>query len=163
MSKKAVKPTIGELAPEFKLSVIGGEYKEETQISLKDFRGSKVLIYFYPKDSTPGCTTQACALRDDWSQVEAAGLKVFGVSPDKIASHEKFIAKQSLPFPLISDPEKTLATDYGVWVEKSMYGKFYFGVERSSFLIDEQGKLEAILEKVKPKEHLNQVLELLNK
>ncbi len=163
MSKKAVKPAIGEPAPEFTLSVIGGEYTEETQISLKDFRGSKVLLYFYPKDNTPGCTTQACALRDDWTEVEATGLKVFGVSPDKITSHEKFIAKQSLPFPLISDPEKSLAADYGVWVEKSMYGKFYFGVERSSFLIDEEGKLEAILEKVKPKEHLSQVLALLDK
>lgn len=163
MSKKIEKPAIGAQAPAFTLPVIGGEYKEETIISLADFKGSKVLLYFYPKDSTPGCTVQACALRDDWSEVEATGLKVFGVSPDKITSHQKFIDKQSLPFALISDTEKTLATDYGVWVEKSMYGKFYLGVERSSFIIDEEGNLEAILEKVKPKEHLSQVLALINK
>jgi thioredoxin-dependent peroxiredoxin len=155
-----MRPEIGSEAPAFSAPVIGGDYKEETQIELSEFAGKRVVLVFYPKDNTPGCTTQGCALRDDWSKVQGKA-EVFGVSIDSIKSHVKFIEKHQLPYPLISDEQKQIVEAYGVWVEKQMYGKKYMGTERSTFVIGVDGKIEAILEKVKPAKHLEQLLEVL--
>ncbi len=158
-----MKPNIGEQAPPFNAAVIGGDYSEETQIQLSDFIGHRVVLYFYPKDSTPGWTTQACAIRDQWSEIKSTTkLKLFGISHDSIESHQKFIKKKSLPFPLISDPERTICEAYGVLGEKSILGKTLFNItERSTFIIDEKGKLSHILEKVSPSTHLDDLLEAL--
>lgn len=115
-----------------------------------------MVLYFYPKDDTPGCTAQASALRDAWSEFDGRAA-IFGVSVDSAASHQKFIAKYQLPFPLLSDPDKKIVTDYSVWVEKSMYGKKYMGAERTTFLIDAGGRIATILPKVKPAEHVGQL------
>jgi peroxiredoxin Q/BCP len=146
---------VGDLAPEFRTQAIGGgrKYKAGEPVSLSDFRGSAVVLYFYPKDDTPGCTVQACGLRDAWGELSAQA-NIFGVSVDSAASHEKFIAKYQLPFPLLSDVDKKIVNSYGVWVEKSMYGKKYMGVERSTFVIDGGGRISAIFRKVKPDEHV---------
>lgn len=156
-----MKPEIGSKAPAFSASVIGGAYTEETEVSLSEFAGQRVVLFFYPKDNTPGCTTQGCAMRDDWSQLDGKA-QVFGVSIDSIKSHQKFIDKQQLPYPLISDESKQIVEAYGVWVEKQMYGKKYMGTERSTFVIGVDGKIEAILDKVKPAMHFEQLLELLS-
>ena len=158
-----MKPNIGEQAPPFNAAVIGGDYSEETQIQLSDFIGHRVVLYFYPKDSTPGWTTQACAIRDQWSEINSkVDFKLFGISHDSIESHKNFIEKKSLPFPLISDPERTICNAYGVLGEKSILGKTLFNItERSTFIIDEQGKLSHILEKVSPSKHLDDLLEAL--
>ena len=148
---------VGDAAPDFTLTAVGGRFGLGGTVSLKDVAGETVILYFYPKDDTPGCTTQACGLRDQWSAISQKAA-VFGVSPDSPESHRKFIDKFELPFPLISDSEKELAHAYGVWVEKSMYGKKYMGVERSTFVINADGKIEAIFRKVKPAEHLEQLL-----
>ena len=145
----------GKAAPKFTLSS-----SEGGEVSLEDLKGKTVVLYFYPKDDTPGCTTQACALRDDWNDVSKKAA-IFGVSIDSVKSHQKFIQKYSLPFPLLADEEKTLAGAYGVWVEKSMYGKTYLGTERSTFVIGPDGTIKAILPKVKPAEHLEQLLAAL--
>lgn len=150
----------GDKAPAFKAVAVGGEYGEGTEVSLADFAGQNVVLYFYPKDDTPGCTTQACALRDDWSKFAGKAV-VFGVSIDSAKSHAKFIAKHELPFPLLVDDEKAMVAAYGVWVEKSMYGKKYMGTERSTFVIGPDGKLKAVLRKVKPGEHVDLVLNAL--
>lgn len=155
-----MKPEIGKPAPSFSAPVIGGEYREETSLSLPDLKGSPVVLVFYPKDNTPGCTTQACEIRDDWTELSDKA-KIFGVSIDPIKSHKKFIDKQQLPYPLISDEDKTIVNAYGVWVEKSMYGKKYMGTERSTFVIDADGNLQTILEKVSPKKHLALLKEAL--
>jgi peroxiredoxin Q/BCP len=155
-----MKPEIGSDAPAFSARVIGGSYENETPIELSEFAGQRVILVFYPKDNTPGCTMQGCAMRDDWSQLDGKA-QVFGVSIDSIKSHVKFIEKQQLPYPLISDEDKVIVEAYGVWVEKQMYGKKYMGTERSTFVIGVDGKIEAILEKVKPAKHLEQLLELL--
>ena len=154
-------PPIDSPAPAFSLPVVGGTYPEGTILSSTDLAGKPYVLYFYPKDDTPGCTTQACALRDGWSTL-ADKAAVFGVSIDSIKSHQKFIAKHSLPFPLLADEAKTLAEAYGVWVEKSMYGKTCMGVERSTFVIGSDGKIKAVLPKVKPAEHLVQLLAALS-
>ena len=154
-------PTIGSPAPAFTLPVVGGNYPEGATVSSKDLAGKSYVLYFYPKDDTPGCTTQACALRDSWASLSAKKAAVFGVSIDPMKSHRKFIQKYSLPFPLLSDENKTLTEAYGVWVEKSLYGKTYMGTERSTFVIGPDGKLKAILPKVKPTEHLDQLLAAL--
>jgi len=151
---------VGATAPEFTAAVIGGGYVEETTISLADFKGSKVALVFYPKDATPGCTTQLCALRDNWASVEGQ-IKVIGVSPDTIRKHSNWIKKQEFPMPLLSDNENEVATAYGVWVEKKMYGKTFMGIQRSTFIIDEEGKIAAVFPKVKPAEHLDQLKEFL--
>ena len=153
-------PATGSIAPSFTAPVIGGEYIEPTIVSLVDFIGQPVVLYFYPKDDTPGCTTQACALRDDWDRVSAMA-KVFGVSIDSIKTHEKFIKKHSLPFPILSDEDHKIAEAYGVWVEKSMYGKTYFGTERTTVIINPDGTIKTILAKVKPAEHITQLLAAL--
>lgn len=145
---------VGDPAPAFRAQAIGGKYGSGREVSLEELRGSRVVLYFYPKDDTPGCTVQACSLRDSWSDLENRG-EIFGVSVDPAKSHEKFIAKYQLPFPLLSDVDHALVEAYGVWVEKSMYGKKYMGAERSTFVIDPEGRLSAIFRKVKPEEHVD--------
>ncbi|MES2475945.1 MAG: peroxiredoxin [Verrucomicrobiota bacterium] len=154
------RPEPGSKAPDFTASAVGGEYTAPTAVSLADLKGSVVVLYFYPKDDTPGCTKQACALRDGWQEISAKA-KVFGVSVDSIKSHEKFIAKHALPFPILSDEDHALVEAYGVWVEKSLYGKTYMGTERSTFVIAPDGKIRAVLAKVKPADHLAKILALL--
>jgi len=152
---------LGDPAPDFSAPVIGGEYGEETTIRLSDFRGRDVVLYFYPKDDTPGCTTQACGIRDKWKTLKDTGTVVFGVSTDSIASHRKFIEKFTLPFPLISDEDKKIVQAYGVWVQKQMVGKTYLGTERSTFLIRPDGTIKGIFRKVVPGEHVDTLLEEL--
>jgi len=144
---------IGDKAPEFKTVNQHGEI-----LNLSDFKGKKLVLYFYPKDNTPGCTDEACNLRDNHNQLLQSGYKVIGVSPDSEKSHLKFSDKFSLPFDLLSDTETKICQDYGVWVEKSMYGKKYMGVARTTFLINEQGVIEKIIDKVDTKNHAVQVL-----
>jgi len=154
------QPQPGTAAPAFTTQVIGGEYTSPTTISLADLAGETVVLYFYPKDDTPGCTTQACALRDGWSDISEKA-KVFGVSIDSIKRHAKFISKYELPFPLLSDEEHRIADAYGVWVEKTLYGRTYMGTERTTFIIGPDGRIKAVLTKVKPDEHLAKILSLL--
>ncbi len=148
----------GDKAPDFTLAASNGK-----NISLKEFRGKKnVVLYFYPKNDTPGCTTEACNFRDVLPTIEQKDTVVLGVSPDNVASHEKFIKKFNLPFILLSDPEKKMLSAYGVWAEKSMYGRKYMGVERTTFIIDKDGRITKIFRKVQPKNHHEEVLECLN-
>ncbi len=151
---------LGSKAPAFQAPVVGGSYEVGQKLKLSDLKGETVVLYFYPKDDTPGCTKQACALRDGWKQIAEKAL-VFGVSIDSVRSHEKFIKKHDLPFPLISDENMTLVNAYGVWVEKSMYGKTYMGTERSTFVIGPDGKIKVIFPKVKPDQHLDLILGVL--
>jgi peroxiredoxin Q/BCP len=152
------KPAIHSAAPDFTAPVVGGDFKSGDTITLAKLKGSSVVLYFYPKDDTPGCTKQACAIRDSWSALKKKAF-VFGLSIDSVKSHEKFIKKHELPFPLIADEDKKIAEAYGVWVEKSLYGRKYMGVERSTFVIDSKGKIAAVFEKVKPEEHVGLLLE----
>jgi thioredoxin-dependent peroxiredoxin len=154
------KPALKSAAPDFTAAVVGGEYTEGATLTLSKLKGRPVVLYFYPKDDTPGCTKQACGIRDTWGELKAKA-HVFGVSIDPVKAHEKFIKKFELPFPLIADVEKKIVEAYGVWVEKSMYGKKYMGTERSTFVIDAKGKLAAIFEKVKPEEHADLVMKTL--
>ena len=149
----------GSKAPAFKATATGGKYNGQS-VSLADFKGKTVVLYFYPKDDTPGCTKQACGLRDAWKDF-AGKAEIFGVSIDSAKSHAKFIKKFALPFPLLSDDEKKIVSDYGVWVEKSMYGTTYLGIERSTFVIGPDGKIKAIFRKVKSDEHAAQLLAVL--
>ncbi len=146
----------GDIAPDFTLPADDG-----SEVTLSELKGRKVVLYFYPKDDTPGCTTQACDIRDNWSEFEAKGAVVLGVSPDPVRSHEKFRDKYQLPFRLLADTDHEVAEAYGVWKEKSFMGKKYMGNERTTFIIDEEGRILRIFPKVKPKEHAAQVLELL--
>ncbi len=143
----------GDKAPIFK-----GPNQDEKNISLDDFKGKKVILYFYPKDNTPGCTAESCNLNENYDILREKGLEVIGVSPDSIASHQKFIAKYSLGFNLIADTEKEILEQYNAWGEKKMYGKTYMGVLRKTFIIDENGVILKIFEKVKTKDHTNQIL-----
>ena len=152
---------MSELVVGAKAPVFSAPDQSGKTVSLADFKGKKVVLYFYPKDDTPGCTTEACSFRDEHSAFLKKGAVVLGVSPDSAKSHTKFIEKFSLPFPLLADEDKTIANAYGVWVEKSMYGKKYMGVERSTFVIGPDGKLLAIYRKVKPAEHTAEVLAAL--
>jgi thioredoxin-dependent peroxiredoxin len=161
MNENGAQLSVGDRAPKFRAIAIGGEYGAGREVSLVDFRGTPVVLYFYPKDDTPGCTVQACGLRDAWSDFPKEA-KLFGVSVDSALSHEKFIKKYQLPFPLLSDPKKEIVNAYGVWVEKSMYGKKYMGAERTTFVIDGAGKIAAIFRKVKPEEHVAIVQKALN-
>jgi peroxiredoxin Q/BCP len=142
----------GDPAPAFITTAVGGRYGEGQTVSLADFSGQSLVLYFYPKDDTSGCTAQACGLRDEWAEFEKRA-QVFGVSIDPVKSHRKFIDKYTLPFPLLADELKELVTAYGVWVEKSMYGRKYMGTERTTFVIGPDGRIRAILRKVKPAEH----------
>jgi thioredoxin-dependent peroxiredoxin len=143
-------------APDFTLKNDSGE-----PVTLSSFRGREVILYFYPKDDTPGCTAQACGIRDAWGEFEKAGAVVLGVSPDGETSHAKFKEKYDLPFTLLADTDHEVADAYGVWGEKSMYGKTYMGVDRSTFVIDADGNVARIFRKVKPDQHADQVLEAL--
>lgn len=144
--------TKGMKAPEF-----SSVDQHGTAIKLSDFKGKKLALYFYPKDSTSTCTVQACNLRDGFSELESKGIVVVGVSPDDEKSHLKFIAKNELPFRIVADTDKKLVQDYGVWAEKSMYGKKYMGVIRKTFLIDENGYIVKIIDKPKVKEHSDEI------
>lgn len=155
------QPQPGTKAPDFTAPVVGGEYPEASTLQLSSLKGENVVLYFYPKDDTPGCTKQACALRDGWSRI-AKKAKVFGVSIDSVKKHAKFIQKYELPFSLISDEDHAIVNAYGVWVEKTLYGRQYMGTERTTFVIGTDGKIKAVLPKVKPDEHFEQVLEALN-
>ena len=146
----------GQSAPKFTLENQAGE-----PISLADFRGGPVVLYFYPKANTPGCTTQACGIRDRGAEYKAAGATVLGVSPDTPAKLTNFATKYDLDFTLLADPDHAVAEAYGVWVEKSMYGKKYMGVQRATFIIDGEGKVAHVLPKVSPKTHDDQVLSAL--
>jgi thioredoxin-dependent peroxiredoxin len=145
-------PTIGKAAPAFSLETDTGE-----KVSLKDFKGKTVVLYFYPKDDTSGCTTQACEFRDLMPRFKKGAAVILGVSPDSVKSHVKFKAKYDLPFTLLADTEHAVAEKYGVWKEKSMYGRKYMGVERTTFLIDAKGVLRQVFEKVKPAGHADEV------
>jgi thioredoxin-dependent peroxiredoxin len=146
----------GELAPDFTLTSDSGE-----AVTLSSFRGRPVVLYFYPKDDTPGCTTQACGIRDSYEDFEQNGAVVLGVSPDEESSHVKFKQKYGLPFTLLADPEHEVADQYGVWGEPKYMGKTYWGVERSTFLIDETGRVSKVMRRVKPDTHAGQVLAAL--
>lgn len=144
---------VGQEAPDFETKDQNGN-----TVRLSDFRGKKVVLYFYPKDNTPGCTAQACDLRDNYEALQKAGYVVLGVSSDSEKSHQKFIQKYALPFSLLADEDKSVHEKYGTWVEKSMYGRSYMGTARTTFIIDETGKISQIIEKVNTKEHTNQII-----
>lgn len=143
----------GDQAPGFK-----GVDQDGNPISLDDFKGHKLVLYFYPKDSTPGCTSQACNLRDNYDYLLKNGYKVVGVSADSEKSHKKFIDKHELPFPLIADTEKEIIKAYDVWAPKKFMGKEFLGIVRTTFVIDEDGKIEEIIGKVRTKDHTNQII-----
>jgi peroxiredoxin Q/BCP len=147
----------GDPAPDFTLPADDGESR-----SLADFRGRRLVLYFYPKDDTSGCTAQACELRDDLPAFSQLGVDVVGVSPDSVASHVKFKAKYDLNFPLLADVDHEVAEAYGVWKEKSMYGRTYMGIERSTFLIDGEGRIEEVWRKVKARGHAAMLREYLD-
>ena len=148
---------VGDAAPEFDLADAAGKH-----VRLSDFRGKKsVVLYFYPKDDTPGCTTQACVIRDNYDEFAERGAVVLGVSPDSETSHVKFKEKYGLPFTLLADPDHHVAEDYGTWVERKNYGKTYMGIERSTFLIDSEGRVAKVMRRVKPDTHAELVLEAL--
>ena len=142
------------VAPNFAAKDANGEI-----VRLKDLRGQKVVLYFYPRDDTPGCTKEACSFRDAFAQFKRRNIRILGVSVDSEASHSKFTAKYKLPFTLIADPDHAIADAYGVYGEKKFMGRTYMGVKRMTFMIDEKGKLKKVFEKVKPEEHAQEVLD----
>jgi len=144
----------GTVAPNFTANNASGE-----TVRLKDLRGRKVVLYFYPKDDTPGCTKEACSFRDAFADFRKRGIEVLGVSVDSEASHKKFTAKYKLPFTLLADPDHSIADAYGVYGEKKFMGRTYMGVKRITFLVDEKGKIKKVFEKVKPEEHAREVLQ----
>ena len=144
---------IGDEAPDFTAETNGGG-----QVSLREFKGKPVVLYFYPKDDTPGCTTEACSFRDNYAALKKKGAVVLGVSPDPVKSHDKFVEKFKLPFPLLADDKREIVTAYGVWGEKTFMGRKYQGVHRVTFLIAPDGRIKKIWPKVKPAEHVAEVL-----
>ena len=152
---------IGDSAPDFHAHAVGGEYGEGTEVRLADFAGQRLVLYFYPKDDTPGCVRQACGLRDAWSEITATNSAVFGVSVDNAASHLAFIAKYDLPFPLLTDEHHRMVKAYGVWVEKEKDGKTAMGTERSTFVIGRDGRIEQIFRRVPPDGHAAMLLPVL--
>ena len=147
----------GKQAPEIKLKDQDGN-----TVSLDEFKGQKVVVYFYPKDDTTGCTKEACRFRDEFPRFEKLEIKVIGISPDSIESHKKFADKYNLPFTLLSDEGKEVLEAYDVWKQKSMYGRNYMGVERTTYIVDENGKIEKVFPKVKVENHIEEVLKALN-
>ncbi len=143
----------GDRAPDFTASADGGR-----TVRLASLRGRKIVLYFYPRDNTPGCTTQACTFRDQQEWFDARNTVILGVSPDSVSSHDLFKAKHDLPFHLISDPDHTIAKAYGVWREKTLFGKRYMGIVRSTFVVDERGIIEAVFDRVKVRGHAERVL-----
>jgi len=152
-SASTVELKIGQKAPAFSLPNQDGKI-----VSLSDYKGKKVVLYFYPKDDTPGCTKESCAFRDGIDEIHGNGAEVLGVSGDSVESHKKFVKKFNLNFPLVSDESKKMIRAYGVWKEKSLYGRKYMGIERTTFIIDENGKIDDIFHKVKVEGHLEEVL-----
>lgn len=148
-----MKLTTGIKAPDFR-----SKDQDGNDVTLSSLRGKKVILYFYPKDMTPGCTAEACNLRDNYKLLQKQGYEVLGVSTDNEKSHQKFIAKEKLPFRLLADTDKSIHEKYGTWVEKSMYGRKYMGTARVTFVIDEEGIIDEIIEKVDTKDHTNQIL-----
>ena len=146
----------GDVAPDFTATIESGE-----AISLSDFRGKKVVLYFYPKDNTPTCTVEACNLRDGYDMLQGRGVEVIGVSPDSEKRHQNFIKKFDLPFHLIADEDKSLAKAYGVWGPKKFMGRVFDGIHRITFLIDEEGVIESVIDKVKSKVHTEQIINIL--
>ena len=144
---------VGQKAPDFRVNDQDGK-----NVSLADFKGKKVVLYFYPKDQTPGCTVESCNLRDNYKLLQKKGYEVLGVSTDNEKSHQKFIQKQNLPFRLLADIDKVVHSKYGAWIEKSMYGRKYMGTGRITFIIDEKGIIEKIIDKVDTKNHTDQIL-----
>lgn len=151
------RPEVGEKAPEFNFENKDGDIKK-----LSEFQGKKIILYFYPKDNTPGCTAQACSLRDSYQQLQSDNIEVIGVSADDMKKHEKFSDKYNLPFILVPDTEKAVIQKYGVWGRKKFMGKEYDGIIRTTFLIDEKGRIEHVIDKVKTKTHAEQINEILN-
>ncbi len=149
-------PAPGSVAPDFTLPS-----DEGASVTLSELRGRTIVLYFYPKDDTSGCTTEACEFRDRWADVRRSRALVFGVSPDDVRSHQKFRAKHTLPFPLLADTDHAVAEAYGVWGEKSMYGRKYHGILRTTFIIDGEGRISRVFEKVKPAGHAAEVLAAL--
>ncbi len=149
-------PAEGDPAPDFRLPADDGK-----TYSLKDLRGQKVVLYFYPKDDTPGCTKEACSFRDNLGRVRSKGAIVLGVSKDDLESHAKFRKKYSLSFPLLSDPEGKVLEAYGVWKEKNLYGKMFMGIERTTYVIDEGGRVKKVFPRVKVDGHVDEVLAVL--
>ncbi|HFC11207.1 MAG TPA: thioredoxin-dependent thiol peroxidase [Anaerolineae bacterium] len=147
---------IGDIAPDFTLTADDG-----SQVSLSDLRGQRVLLFFYPKANTSGCTRQACGFRDNWQTIQAAGATVLGISPDQPAANAKWKAKEGFPYLLLSDPEHTVSNLYGVWGEKSLYGNKYMGIIRSHFIIDAQGKFEDVQFKISPKKSVEKAIKVL--
>lgn len=143
----------GTAAPAFKTTDANGD-----AVNLKDFRGKKVVLYFYPKDDTPGCTKEACSFKDAFSKFKKQGITILGVSPDSEKSHQKFATKYKLPFTLLADTDHSIADAYGVYGEKKFMGRTYMGIHRTTFLIDEKGKIKKVFEKVKPEDHADEVL-----
>lgn len=156
MAAKPEPLEAGTKAPAFTATTFDGQ-----KVKLTDYKGAKVALYFYPKDATPGCTKQACNLRDNIDGLTAAGIAVIGVSPDDNISHEKFATKHELPFPLIADPDRKVIEKYGVWGEKQNYGKTYMGLQRTTFLIDESGKIQHVFKRPKTNDHTNEILSKL--
>ena len=148
--------TIGDKAPDFSSPATDGSI-----VSLKDYKGKKLVLYFYPKDDTSGCTKESCSFRDNLARVRKKGAEILGVSIDSVKSHQKFTEKYDLSFPLLADEEKKVVQAYGVWKEKSMYGRKYMGIVRTTFIIDEQGKIARIFEKVNVEGHTDEVLDAL--
>ena len=146
----------GDAAPAFELTADDGSV-----VSSSELAGSRYVLYFYPKDDTPGCTAQACGLRDSWARIAETGVPLFGVSPDSVKSHAKFRAKHGLPFRLLADDDKSLAQAYGVWVAKKFMGREYMGNERSTFVIGSDGRIEHVLPQVKPDQHVDLLLEAI--
>lgn len=147
------RPKAGQKAPPF-----SGPNQNGTHIDSQNFLGKKIVLYFYPKDDTPGCTAEACNLRDNYTSLQASGYVVLGVSADGIKSHDKFVRKYELPFDLIADEDKSIHSAYGTWVEKSMYGRKYMGTDRVTFVIDENGIISDVIEKVDTKNHTAQII-----
>jgi thioredoxin-dependent peroxiredoxin len=148
-----MKLNVGDKAPSFSSKDQNGN-----KVTLSSYKGKKVVLYFYPRDLTEGCTAQACNLRDNYKALQKAGYEVVGVSSDDEKSHQKFIQKEKLPFTLLADPDKTVHDAYGTWIEKSMYGRKYMGTARVTFIINEKGIIDEIIEKVKTKDHTSQIL-----
>src|SRR5436190_5367150 len=146
----------GDPVPAFSLTADDGSL-----VSSESLLGRRYVLYFYPEDDTPGCTTQACSLRDNWGRVTEAGAEVLGVSPDSVASHVKFRKKYDLPHRLLSDPGHHTAEDFGVWIEKRLYGRTYMGIERTTFIIGPDGRIEHVLPRVKPAEHVDLLLQAI--
>ncbi|PVX50815.1 peroxiredoxin Q/BCP [Balneicella halophila] len=152
-----------QLKEGYKAPYFEGKNQDDKLIKLSDYEGKKLILYFYPKDNTAGCTAEACNLNDNYAELTSKGFEVLGVSPDSIESHLKFIAKHNLSFNLIADTDKEILEKYGVWGEKNMYGRKYMGVKRTTFIIDEDGTIIKIFKRVKTKEHTQQILEALEK